>query len=151
MKKVIAMIPARLGSQRIARKNLRLLNGKPLIAYIIEAAKASGVFSEIFINSEADIFREIAREYGIKFYKRPDELSSNSAINDAFAFDFVKNVKGDILVQLLPTSPLITPGEIKAFVVNILNGGYETLVSVEDHQIACIYQGKPINFSTRDK
>ena len=61
MKKV-AMIPARLGSKRVPKKNLRLILGKPLIAYIIEAAKASNAFDEIYINSEADIFGEIAEE-----------------------------------------------------------------------------------------
>lgn len=146
-RKIIGMIPARLGSQRVPRKNLRLLNGKPLIAYIIESAKACGNFDEIYINSEADIFSQIANEYGIGFYKRPEYLSSNQAINDDFAFDFAKNIKGDILVQLLPTSPLITPIEIADFIKKMIKEKYDTLISVKDHQIACLYQGKPINFS----
>ncbi|MFH1581681.1 MAG: cupin domain-containing protein [Pseudomonadota bacterium] len=150
-KKIIAMIPARLGSQRVPKKNLRLLNGKPLISYVVEAAKASGVFDEIYINSEADIFGELAQEFGVKFYKRPADLSSNEAVNDDFAYDFIKNVKGDILVQLLPTSPLITPEEIKAFVSEMVQGKYYTLVSVENHQIACVYQGKPVNFDLLEK
>ncbi|MFA4905571.1 MAG: cupin domain-containing protein [Candidatus Margulisiibacteriota bacterium] len=150
-KRVIAMIPARLGSQRVPKKNLRLLNGKPLISYAIEAAKASGAFDEIYINSEADIFAELAKEYGVKFYKRPAELSSNTAVNDDFAYDFIKNTMGDIMVQLLPTSPLIAPEEIKGFVDEMINGGYESLVSVNDHQIACLYQRKPVNFSLLEK
>jgi CMP-N,N'-diacetyllegionaminic acid synthase len=144
--KVIGMIPARLGSQRVAKKNLRLLNGKPLIAYIIEAALASRVFDEIYVNSEADIFAKIAADWGVKFYQRPAELASNATINDEFADDFVQNVAGDILVQLLPTSPLITPQEIRDFVNTMIKDKYDTLVSVENHQIACAYQGKAINF-----
>lgn len=147
MKKIIGMIPARLGSKRVPRKNLRLLNGKPLVAYIIEAAKTADVFDEIYINSEADIFAEIAEEYGIKFYKRPEIHASDEANNDEFAYDFIEKVKGDVLIQLLPTSPLITPEEIKEFVEVMIESGYDTLVSVENHQIACIYEGKPINFS----
>lgn len=146
MKSIIGMIPARLGSQRVVKKNLRLLNGKPLISYIIEASIKSGVFDKIYINSEADIFSEIAEQHGVKFYKRPEHLSYNKAINDEFALDFIKNVKGDIIVQLLPTSPLITPQEIKEFVLEMVKSNYDTLVSVENHQIACIYDGKPINF-----
>lgn len=146
MSKIVAMIPARLGSKRIQRKNLRLLNGKPLIAYCIEAAKKSEVFDEIYINSEADIFGDIAEEYGICFYKRSEYLASNRAINDEFAFDFIKNISGEVLVQLLPTSPLITPDEIGGFVRHMLEGGYDTLVSVENHKIACVYEGHPINF-----
>ena len=146
MKKVIAMIPARLGSQRVPKKNLRLLNDKPLIAYSVEAALASKVFDDIHINSESNIFGEIAEQYGIKFYKRPERLASNKTINDEFAYDFVKNVPGDIIVQLLPTSPLITPQEINGFVSEMVNSEYDTLVSVENHQIACVYKGKPVNF-----
>ncbi len=146
MKKVIAMIPARLGSQRVQKKNLRMLCGKPLIAYSIEAAISSNIFADIYLNSEADIFEEIAQQYGIKFYKRPDHLSSNETINDEFAYDFIKNVSGDILVQLLPTSPLITAEEIKSFVAEMLHNKYDTLVSVENHQIAGLFAGSPINF-----
>ena len=66
MKKIIAMIPVRLGSKRVPNKNLRLLGNKPLVAHIIEAAKEANVFDEIVINSESDIFKEIADEYGVK-------------------------------------------------------------------------------------
>lgn len=140
------MIPARLGSKRVPKKNLRLILGKPLIAYCIEAARQAGVFEEIYVNSESRIFGDIAEEYGVQFYQRPAQLASDETINDAFAFDFVKNVPGDVLVQLLPTSPLITPEEIRGFVSYMLDGGYDTLVSVESHQIACVYKGRPVNF-----
>jgi len=55
------MIPVRLGSQRIKKKNLRLLNGLPLIQYIINAAKASSLLNEIYINSESTQFLDIAK------------------------------------------------------------------------------------------
>ena len=58
--KRIAMIPARMGSKRVPNKNLRILAGKPLIAYIIEAVKASKKFDDIYINSESDVFADIA-------------------------------------------------------------------------------------------
>ena len=77
--KNIAMIPARLGSKRVLNKNLRLINGKPLIGYIIDAVKKAGVFDEIYLNSEAEVMRSIADDYGIKFYKRPDHLSTDGA------------------------------------------------------------------------
>ena len=145
MKKV-AMIPARLGSQRVPRKNLRLINDRPLISYSIEAAKNAGCFDEIYVNSEADIFGEIAENHGVRFYKRHPYLASNDTINDDFALDFISNVTGDILVQLLPTSPLITPDEIRSFVGEMILGKWDTLISVTPHQIACVYNGKPVNF-----
>ena len=73
--KIIAMIPARLGSTRVKKKNLRMLGGKSLISHIIEAAIDADVFEEIYINSEAEIFRNIADKYRINFYKRPQYLA----------------------------------------------------------------------------
>jgi CMP-N-acetylneuraminic acid synthetase len=146
MSKIIAMIPARLGSQRVPKKNLRLLAGKPMISYVIETALESGVFDDVYVNTEADIIGEVAVKYGAKFYKRPDEFATNSSGNDEFAYDFILNTDGDILIQILPTSPLLKADEIRSFVEEIVKKDYDTLISVIDHKIACIYEGKPVNF-----
>ena len=148
--KTIAMIPARLGSKRVPKKNLRLIQGRPLISYAIESAKQSGVFDEIYVNSESLIFKEIADEYGVSFYYRREELSSDLTINDEFLHDFLVNVDCEVCVQLLPTSPLITPIEISSFVNQIKDNQLDTLVSVERHQIASIFEKNPINFEPKD-
>lgn len=140
------MIPARLGSKRVPRKNLRLILGRPLVSYIISAAKEAGVFDEIYLNSEAEIFGEIAKEYGISYYKRDPKFSTDQTINDEFLMDFIDHVDCDLCFQLLPTSPLVNAMEIRDFVETMLTGSYDTLVSVEKHQIASIFEGQPINF-----
>ena len=61
--KIVAMIPARIGSQRLKFKNLALLNKKPLISYAIQKAKKSKIFSDIYINSDADIFKNIGSPF----------------------------------------------------------------------------------------
>ena len=101
--KIIGMIPARLGSKRIKKKNLRLIDGLPLIQYIVNAAKASSLLDEIYINSESTQFADIAEESGVKFYQRPEELSFDIATNDDFALDFINKVECDVC--LLYTSP----------------------------------------------
>src|SRR3989304_395347 len=68
---IIAMVPARIGSTRLKMKNLALINGKPLISYAIDAAKASGVFSRVVVNSDNEIFAGVAERYGADFYLRP--------------------------------------------------------------------------------
>ncbi len=151
MKKVVVYIPARMGSQRVPKKNIRMISGKPLIAWAIEAAKAAGIFNEIYVNTDGDMLAQVARDYGVKFYKRNDYLASAAAINDEWTLDFIEHVPADIVVQLLPTSPLITPAEIKDFIKTMIDGQYETLVSVINHQIACVHEGKPVNFSTMEK
>ena len=121
--KVVAMIPARLGSKRVQRKNIRLLNGIPLISYIIRAAVDSRCFDEIYVNTESDIIGQIAIDEGVKFYKRPEYLTTDSATNDDFTLDFVENVECDVIVQLLATSPFTTVDEIQRFTkkINLLS------------------------------
>lgn len=153
------MIPARMGSKRVHKKNLRLLNGKPLICYIIEAAIASGVFEkrDIYINSEDLIFKEIANHYGINFYHRPAHLAIDEATNDDFAYDFIQNLPSDYLLQLLPTSPFITPQNIKDvywILCKIDPYGIkspETLISVNKIQIECTTTKAPINYVRTEK
>lgn len=144
--KIVAMIPARMGSKRVKAKNLRLIDGKPLIEYVLGTVSKVNIFDEIYVNSEDDIFAEIADKYGVKFYRRPEELSSDSATNDEFAYDFLKNVECDVLIQVLPTSPFITGEEIKKFVQKMVDDALDTLISVEHKQIACVYKGEEINY-----
>jgi len=144
--KIIGMIPARLGSKRVPKKNLRLLNGRPLISYNIETAVKSGVLDEVYVNSEAEIFSNIAKEYGARFYKRPENFSTDLANNDQFSFDFINNINGDILIQILPTSPLLSIDDIKGFVSFMIDNDFDTVVSTISHNIAGIYQSSPINF-----
>ena len=112
--KIICMIPARLGSQRVVKKNLRLINNKPLIQYIIDTIKKCKFFDSIYLNSEAEIFSKIAKINSINFYKRDKKLATNKSTNDEFALDFMQNVHADALVQILPTSPLIEIDDINA-------------------------------------
>ncbi len=144
--KIVCMIPARIGSKRIKKKNLRLINNKPLISYAIEAAKKIKYFDSIYLNSDSIKFKKIANDYSIKFYKRDKKLGSDVTTNDQFTFDFFKNIECDILIQILPTSPFITKDEINNFYKHMINNKLETLISVEEKQIACLYKSKPINF-----
>ena len=147
--KRVAMIPARMGSKRVANKNLRLIAGKPLIAYIIEAVKNSGKFDKIYINSESDVFEDIAKTYGVHFYKRPEKYATDEATNDDFSYDFMKNVELDVLYQFLPTSPFITSSDVVEFVEKMESGNYETLISVTNVQIECLYKQSPLNFKQK--
>jgi len=146
-KKIIAMIPVRLGSKRIPNKNLRLLGNIPLVSHIVKSAKSSQIFDEIYINSESDVFKKIAEECGVKFYKRPKHLSTDEATNDEFTMDFMDNVGGDYLVQLLATSPFITDTQIKDFVTESLK--FDTLISTSKVKIESIYKSIPINFDQK--
>ena len=144
--KTVCMIPARSGSQRIKKKNLRLIDGKPLISYVLKTLKDINIFDDVYINSEDEMFENIAKEFNTKFYKRDANLSSDSATNDQFALDFINKIKCDLLIQVLPTSPFITKEDILKFVSKFQDTNLETLISVKKNQIACIYLNSPVNF-----
>ncbi|NDD28257.1 MAG: pseudaminic acid cytidylyltransferase [Proteobacteria bacterium] len=76
----IAIIPARGGSRRIPRKNIKPFGGRPMIAYAIEAAKASGLFEHVVVSTDDDEIARIAREMGADTpFVRPPELSDDHA------------------------------------------------------------------------
>ncbi len=154
MKRNICMIPARAGSKRIKNKNIRELNGKPLIGYVIEACIKANCFDEIYVNSESELIGEIASSYNINYYKRPSSLSTDKSTNDEFVLDFIEknNLEDCNIIQILPTSPFLTSIEITEFVRAFTTGhkndiSYTTLVSVVENKIECLYQNDPINFN----
>ncbi|MEE2959299.1 MAG: pseudaminic acid cytidylyltransferase, partial [Myxococcota bacterium] len=75
---VVAIIPARGGSKRIPRKNIRPFNGKPMIAYSIEAAKDTELFDRIIVSTDCPDIAKIAEGYGAEVpFMRPPELSDD--------------------------------------------------------------------------
>lgn len=108
----IAIIPARSGSKGLKDKNIKLLNGKPLIAYTIEAARESGMFNEIFVSTDSAAYADIAREYGADVpFLRDGTLASDTASSWDVVFNTICKYAEyeqsfDSFTLLQPTSPL---------------------------------------------
>jgi CMP-N-acetylneuraminic acid synthetase len=147
---IIAMIPARLGSQRLKQKNLLKINDVPIISLAMRKANSLSCFDEVWVNSESDIIGQLAADEGIKFHKRPEHLGGNNASSEEFVHEFLLSHPCDYLVQLHSIAPLITRDEIERFVEMLSNGKYDTLLSGVNEQIHCLMDGQPLNFS-KDK
>ena len=81
--KNLCVIPARGGSKRIPRKNVKPFMGKPIIAYSIEAALQSGLFEEVMVSTDDEEIAETARKYGAKVpFMRSEETSNDFAGTD---------------------------------------------------------------------
>jgi CMP-N-acetylneuraminic acid synthetase len=145
--KIIGMIPARVGSERLKLKNLRLLGGKPVIAHAIEAARESGMFERIVLNSDGEAFAKIAKRYDIDFYHRTPDLANSQAKSDDVVADFMGRYAGDILVWLNPIAPLQPASEIRSVIEYFIEQDLDSLITVKDEQVHCLYDGRPINFS----
>ncbi len=94
------MIPARMGSQRLARKNLRSLSGVPLINRAIRKCRAAGVFDQIWVNSEHPTFGEIAAAENVRFHQRPETLGSDIATSEEFVREFLQAHACEYLFQI---------------------------------------------------
>lgn len=113
MSNILCTICARGGSKGVKNKNIKELNGKPLIAYTIEQAKATNIFDHIVISTDSDNIANIGKEYGAEvFFKRNAEMASDTAgkldvIKDAFIrSEEYYNKKFDYLIDLDATAPL---------------------------------------------
>ena len=146
--KIYAMVPARYGSTRLKLKNLALINGKPMISYAIRAAQGAGVFDKVIVNSENSIFQKIAARYGCDFYLRSSDLGSSLAKSDSVVNDFMGSfLEADIVAWVNPISPFQTKDEIQEIVQYFLDNNLDSLITVENKQVHCIYKGIPINYS----
>jgi CMP-N-acetylneuraminic acid synthetase len=150
-KKFIAMIPARLGSQRLKQKNLALLNGKPLIAHAIGKCFAAGCFDEVWVNSESEEIGEVALAEGAKFHRRPGELANNVATSEDFVAEFFEKHSCEAMFQVHSIAPLLTAEEVRGFVGAYRNNNADVLLSCIEDQIEVAYQGKPVNFTFAEK
>ena len=149
--KIICMIPARLGSQRLAKKNLQLFNGETLIKNAINKAKSCTLFDEIWVNSEAETIGEVAKQEHVNFHLRPARLSTSSATSEDFVYEFLNHHECDFLIQLHSIAPLISNDEIHRFTKHMMKNKCDVLLSVEQIQIECLYNKLPINFNFNKK
>ncbi|EAL6925155.1 acylneuraminate cytidylyltransferase, partial [Campylobacter coli] len=143
----IAEIPARLGSQRVRQKNLRLIEGEPMIAYAIKACKNASSISDIYVNTESDLIGQVALDYGVKYYKRNQELALDYIVSDQFNYDFLKKIECEALVMVNPVSPLIESIDIEEAINFFETNQLDSMISVKDERLQSFYQGKALNFN----
>ena len=163
MPTVAAMIPVLLGSTRVPNKNILLVDGRVLCSYTIEACRASGVFSEICLNSEDDVFRGIAETEKVRFDKRLPENGGRACrqatkgrvcngqrcvTNEHYLYDFMKRATSvDYVCQVNATSPLLKGETIKAFVNELAKGDDNSFFAVTQTRAESYIENKPITFN----
>ena len=142
----MTIIPARGGSKGVPRKNIKMLGGKPLIAWTIEAAKAAGLHP--FVSTEDAEIKVIANKYDAVVRTRPVELAQDDVAMLAVIQDFVSFIerwcsKDDWILLLQPTTPFRTAEDIKAAIALAEAGDCDSVISVVqvgDHHPARMYR-----------
>ncbi len=126
--KVLGVVGARSGSKSIPHKNIRPLLGKPLMGWIIEAAKNSPYVTRLILSTDSEEYAAVGRKYGAETpFLRPTHLASDTASDIDFLTHAVswleehEHWKPDIILRLPPTSPLCTTESINACIEDLIN------------------------------
>lgn len=129
--KILSVIPARGGSKGLPKKNIYLLNNKPLIAYTIDASIGSKYIDKTVVSSDNDEILSVAENLNADILKRPADLASDTTPTDPVIEHVLENLPGyDLLIVLQPTSPLRTASNINAALELLVSKQATSLISV---------------------
>lgn len=129
----IAIIPARGGSRRIPRKNVRPFHGKPVLAYSIEVAKRCGLFDKVVVSTEDEQVQAVARYYGAKIHNRArrlaDDITGTQGVMQNALQWWVSGAKKEhqpsYACCIYATAPLLTVEDLQSGYSVLIEGGYD--------------------------
>lgn len=165
-KKILAVIPARGGSKGVPGKNIKLVGGKPLIAWMIEAAKKSIHIDRLILSSDDNEIIRVAGNYGCEApFVRPSDLArDDSSISDVILHVLDKILGYDYVALLQPTSPLTLTEDIDGCIEFCISNNSKSTVSVtrpgkspywmfkmaEDNKLSALLGEQYLNRSRQD-
>ena len=130
--KILAVIPARAGSKGVPNKNIRLIGGKPLVAYTIDATLCSRYVTDIIVTTDSPMVKIIANQKGVKVHDRPPELCGDEVTLDGVVYDAVKDIDCDVVVTLQPTSPTLQTETLDGAIEKLFECELDTVISASN-------------------
>lgn len=133
---LLTIIPARGGSKGVPRKNVRLVGGKPLIAWSIEVAKSSSLVGYFCVSTDDDEIAKVAREYGAEVLPRPVEIAGDrtpmiEVIRHALKeCEQQQKTKYDYFLLLQPTAPMRKKEDVEGALTMLAKSGADSVISV---------------------
>lgn len=134
--KRLAIIPARGGSKRIPLKNIKLFNGRPIIAYSIEAALSSGLFSEVMVSTDDKQIAEVALTHGasVPFLRSPENSNDYAGTAEVLCevLSYYQNKRNEFTEAccIYPTAPFVTASRLIETHSIFAKGNYDTLFPI---------------------
>lgn len=131
--RVLAIIPARGGSKGVPKKNIRLVDGKPLIGYSIEIGQKSQLITDLIVSTDSEEIIEVVNTFKCKVLKRDKKTAQDNTPIEDTLFEVLEKLENayDILVLLQPTSPIRDPEDIDAVITMLVEDiNLETVVSL---------------------
>lgn len=132
--KIIAVIPARGGSKGIPRKNVRLMNNRPLISYAIRTALRTETIADVLVSTDDEEIADIAGMYGAQVIHRPahlagDDVTLDPVIHHAVSVYEEQNGSVDVVITMQPTSPLLKPETFDQALCSFFDMKVDTMIS----------------------
>jgi CMP-N-acetylneuraminic acid synthetase len=144
--KTVAFVPIRLNSKRVLGKNLKKLNGRPLLEYVFESLlKVEGI-DEIYAFCSQESIKDFLPS-GIRFLKRDESLDKDTTLGIEIYDSFYKLIAADVYILAHTTAPFLKPETIFRGLSNVKSGSYDSAFTVEKRQTFTWYQGVPLNYS----
>jgi N-acylneuraminate cytidylyltransferase len=145
----IALIPLRAGSKSISGKNIKLLAGKPLCAWALEAAAQSGVFDRIVVSTDSEKIADVVKKIGIPLdvIMRPMEYATDTATTESVMLHAALLVDFDVMTTIQVTSPFTRPVDFSAAYAQFRREEADSLVAcVRVKRFFWSDAGQPINY-----
>lgn len=151
--KIVLHIPARAGSKRVPKKNIRLMNGNPMISYTMKASSDSMITDHLYVNTDdQDIVNFMnTMDTNFKVYERSKALASDKASSDQFNYDIIQKLKPDTLIMINPVCPLIEANDIQNALQAYKESDCDTLISSSSTKMQTFCEGKPININVDEQ
>ena len=144
--KTAALIPIKLGSQRVPGKNTKpFFDGKPLMSFIQKACLDAVNINEVYIYCSDDAVIPYVLP-GVKYLKRPKYLDGDAINANDFIREFMNSVDADIYVNAHTTSPFARPETLDELVEKVASGEYDSAFCAETIRTFMWEDGKPVNF-----
>ncbi|MFZ0841926.1 MAG: NTP transferase domain-containing protein [Xanthobacteraceae bacterium] len=145
----VAYIPARLGSERVPKKNLRHLGGRPLVTHVAETALQSSGLDRVYLNTESSEIAAAAAPTGIDVYMRDRRLAAAHVSTDEILYDFARATPCQVIVVINPTAPFLTVTTINRVVTMSKDSSPDaTVFTTTRLHKHLVVGGEPVNFST---
>jgi pseudaminic acid cytidylyltransferase len=134
----IAVIPARGGSKRIPRKNVKLFAGKPIIAWSIDAARKSEIFDRIVLSTDDEEIASVGKQYGAEVpFLRPPEISDDftgtkEVIAHAIQALQSQSSDSDVVCCIYATAPFLEPEDLKSGLTELMSGKWDYVFPVAE-------------------
>lgn len=151
--KILAVIPARAGSKGIPNKNIRIIDGRPLIYYSINNALNSKYITDVIVTTDSEPVRIVATQMGARYKKRDTSLCGDDVTLDSVIYDAIpKEEDWDYIITMQPTSPTLKTETLDSAIKYAIKNNLDTVISAINapHLSWRVQEGKKVpNYKKR--